>query len=68
MQEIARTIKNCSVTGLARSVKGDIDAAWEALKDGASPRIHIFIATSDIHLKHKLKMTREEVKEKRLKW
>ncbi|GAA0131782.1 2-isopropylmalate synthase [Bacillus velezensis] len=64
VQEIARTIKNCSVTGLARSVKGDIDAAWEALKDGVSPRIHIFIATSDIHLKHKLKMTREEVKEK----
>lgn len=55
VQEIARTIKNCSVTGLARCVKGDIDAAWEALKEGAHPRIHVFIATSDIHLKHKLK-------------
>jgi 2-isopropylmalate synthase len=61
VQEIAREIKGCSVTGLARSVKSDIDAAWEALKDGASPRIHIFIATSDIHLKHKLKKTREQV-------
>ncbi|MBG9771103.1 2-isopropylmalate synthase [Bacillus vallismortis] len=61
VQEIARTIKNCSVTGLARCVKGDIDAAWEALKDGAYPRIHVFIATSDIHLKHKLNMTREQV-------
>lgn len=64
VQEIARTIKNCSVTGLARCVKGDIDAAWEALKDGAQPRIHVFIATSDIHLKHKLKMTREQVIER----
>lgn len=64
VQEIARTVKKCSVTGLARSVKGDIDAAWDALKDGAFPRIHVFIATSDIHLKHKLKMTRDEVVEK----
>lgn len=64
VQEIARTIKICSVTGLARCVKGDIDAAWEALKDGAQPRIHVFIATSDIHLKHKLKMTREQVIER----
>lgn len=64
VQEIARTIKNCSVTGLARCVKGDIDAAWEALKEGAHPRIHVFIATSDIHLKHKLKMTREQVIER----
>lgn len=63
VQEIARTIKNCSVAGLARCVKGDIDAAWEALKDGVGPRIHIFIATSDIHLEHKLKKTREEVVE-----
>lgn len=61
VQEIAREIRGCSVTGLARSVKSDIDAAWEALKDGASPRIHIFIATSDIHLKYKLKKTREQV-------
>ncbi|AUZ41466.1 2-isopropylmalate synthase, partial [Bacillus sp. MBGLi79] len=63
VKEIARTIKNCSVTGLARSVKGDIDSAWEALKDGAEPRLHIFIATSDIHLKYKLKKTREQVLE-----
>ncbi|MEC1117569.1 2-isopropylmalate synthase [Bacillus safensis] len=63
VQEIARTIKNCSVAGLARCVKGDIDAAWEALKDGVEPRLHVFIATSDIHLKHKLKKTREEVVE-----
>ncbi|MFN2745035.1 2-isopropylmalate synthase [Bacillus sp. z60-18] len=63
VKEIAGTIKNCSVTGLARSVKGDIDSAWEALKDGAEPRLHLFIATSDIHLKYKLKKTREQVLE-----
>ena len=49
VQEIARRIKNSSVTGLARAVKGDIDAAWDALKDGAQPRLHTFIATSPIH-------------------
>ena len=63
VKEIAKTIKNCSVTGLARSVKGDIDSAWEALKDGAEPRLHLFIATSDIHLKYKLKKTRQQVLE-----
>ena len=54
-------IKNSSVTGLARAVKGDIDAAWDALKDGAEPRLHVFIATSPIHLEYKLKMSNEEV-------
>lgn len=64
VQEIARTIKNSSVTGLARSVKGDIDAAWEALKDGAEPRLHTFIATSPVHREYKLKMTKEQVIER----
>lgn len=64
VQEIARRIKNCSVTGLARAVKGDIDAAWDALKDGAQPRLHTFIATSPIHRQYKLKMTKEEVVER----
>lgn len=61
--EISRTIKGCSVTGLARSVVTDIDAAWEALRTGAEPRLHLFIATSPIHRKHKLKQTKEEVVE-----
>lgn len=61
VQEIAKAIKNCSVTGLARSVKSDIDAAWESLKDGAEPRIHVFLATSPIHREYKLKMTKEQV-------
>ena len=49
VQKIAQMVKNCSVTGLARGVISDIDAAWEALKDGAEPRLHTFLATSPIH-------------------
>ncbi|RFU65913.1 2-isopropylmalate synthase [Peribacillus glennii] len=61
VKEIANRIRNSSVTGLARSVQGDLDAAWEALKDGAEPRIHTFIATSPIHRKYKLKLSKEQV-------
>jgi 2-isopropylmalate synthase len=63
VQTIAGAVKNVSVAGLARTNKPDIDAVWEAVKDAVNPRIHIFIATSDIHLKHKLKKTREQVLE-----
>jgi 2-isopropylmalate synthase len=52
------------ICGLARAHKGDIDKAWEAVKPAANPRIHTFLATSDIHLQHKLKMTRAEVVER----
>lgn len=61
VKQIAETIKGCSVTGLSRSVQSDIDAAWEALKGGAEPRLHLFIATSPIHMAHKLRMTPEQV-------
>ncbi|WP_181349084.1 2-isopropylmalate synthase [Thalassobacillus sp. CUG 92003] len=61
VQEIANTIKNCSVTGLARASKKDIDSAWEALKGGVEPRLHIFLATSPVHMTHKLKKTPDEV-------
>lgn len=61
VQEIAKTVKNSSVTGLARSVKGDIDAAWEALKYAEEPRLHVFLATSPIHREYKLKKTKEQV-------
>ncbi len=64
VQEIARKIRNSSVTGLARAVKGDIDAAWDSLKVGAEPRLHTFIATSPIHRQYKLKMSKEQVIEK----
>jgi len=49
------------VAGLARANKADIDKAWEAVQEAAKPRIHTFLATSSIHMKHKLKMDPEEV-------
>ncbi len=52
------------ITGLARTHKGDIDQAWEAVREAARPRIHTFLATSPIHMKHKLNMDPEEVVEK----
>ena len=52
---IAGNISRAEVTALARASKEDIDRAWGAIKDAAHPRIHTFIATSDIHLEHKLK-------------
>ncbi|KAJ8558082.1 hypothetical protein K7X08_004848 [Anisodus acutangulus] len=52
------------ICGLARCNKRDIDKAWEAVKYAKKPRIHTFIATSEIHMKFKLKMSREEVVEK----
>jgi 2-isopropylmalate synthase len=61
VRNIAGALKEVSVAGLARTNKADIDAVWGAVKDAANPRIHIFIATSDIHLEHKLRKTREQV-------
>ena len=58
---IAKQIKDCEVAGLSRANLKDIDRAWEAIKCAANPRIHTFIATSDIHLKYKLKKTKDEV-------
>jgi 2-isopropylmalate synthase len=61
VQAISHKVKNIQVAGLARTSKEDIDKAWGAIKDAAYPRIHTFIATSDIHMEHKLKMNREQV-------
>ncbi len=63
VREIAREIRGCTIAGLARATRGDIDRAWEALQYAARPRIHTFIATSDIHLEYKLKRSREQVLE-----
>lgn len=52
---------SCGVAGLCRCVEGDISKAWEALKHAKRPRIHVFLATSDIHMQYKLKMTPEKV-------
>ena len=63
VQEIAKAMKKTAVTGLARSVKSDIDACYEALKDAKYPQIHVFIATSPIHRKYKLNKSKEEILE-----
>ncbi len=49
------------ICGLARAVRPDIEKAWEAVRFAARPRIHTFLATSEIHMQYKLKMTREQV-------
>jgi 2-isopropylmalate synthase len=60
---IAREVRGLTVAALARTSQKDIDVAWEAIKDGADPRLHLFIATSDLHLKYKLRKSRKEVLE-----
>ena len=64
VSSVSEIIKDCSVASLARCSEKDIDAAYEALKKAVSPRIHIFIATSPIHMQYKLRMTPEQVLEK----
>jgi 2-isopropylmalate synthase len=63
VKSIADTIRNCTVTSLARASVSDIDAVWDAVKGAANPRIHLFLATSDLHMEYKLKMSRDEVLE-----
>ncbi len=60
---VAKAIKNATVIGLSRSRTQDIDAVREALKDAQDPCIHLFLATSPIHRKHKLRMEKEQVLE-----
>ena len=61
VQAIAGAVTNCTVASLARCTKGDIDAAWDAVKGARHPRIHVFLATSEIHMKYKLQMSPEQV-------
>lgn len=61
VRRIAEEIRTVTIAGLARARQGDIDRCFEAVRHAAKPRIHVFLATSDIHLKYKLKKTREEV-------
>jgi 2-isopropylmalate synthase len=60
VQRIAASVRRPVVAGLARACTGDVDRAWQALQGAARPRIHVFLATSDIHLKYKLRITREQ--------
>ena len=61
VKAISAEIQRPIIAALARANQLDIDRAWEALKDAARPRIHTFLATSDIHLQYKLHKTREEI-------
>jgi 2-isopropylmalate synthase len=63
VKTIAAVIKNCTVAGLCRSREKDIDSGREALAHAVSPRLHLFLATSPIHMEYKLKMTADEVVE-----
>jgi 2-isopropylmalate synthase len=61
VQMIAKKVRNVEIAALARTSKEDIDTAWSAIKEAEHPRLHIFIATSDIHLQHKLQLNRDQV-------
>ncbi|SKA76701.1 2-isopropylmalate synthase [Paucidesulfovibrio gracilis DSM 16080] len=64
VRAISRAVSDrVQVAGLCRAVPKDIDRAWEAVKDAGNPRIHTFLATSDIHMKYKLQRTPEQVLE-----
>ena len=63
VQAVAREVRDVPIAALARAKKSDIDAAVEALTPAASSRLHIFLATSDLHLEVKLHMTREQALE-----
>jgi 2-isopropylmalate synthase len=61
VSQISERLEKTQVAALARTSKADIDRAWGAIENAARPRIHTFIATSDIHMEYKLRMGREEV-------
>jgi len=67
VEEIAKLVKNARVCGLTRAVQKDIEVAAEALKHAKRPRIHTGIGTSDSHITHKFKATREEIIERAVK-
>src|SRR5580698_5878665 len=60
VRAVAAEIKNCRVAALARARQEDVDAALRGLEPATKPRLHVFLATSDLHLKHKLRSTREQ--------
>ena len=60
VQAVAREVRDVPIAALARAKKVDLDAAIEALLPAASSRLHVFLATSDLHLKVKLNITREQ--------
>jgi 2-isopropylmalate synthase len=63
VKAVAAVIKGSAMAGLARAVPVDVDACWEAVKNAAHPRIHVFLSASDIHLMHQLEKDKEQVLE-----
>lgn len=61
VQNISQVVRGCSVAGLARCSRKDIEAVYQVLRDAVSPRIHVFIATSPIHMEYKLRKSPDEV-------
>src|SRR2546422_4581475 len=64
VRRIAQEVEGPTICSLARARPEDIDRAWEALKGAPKVRIHTFISTSDIHLKHQFRLTREQARER----
>ena len=60
VEAISTAVKDVTVASLARALRKDIDAAWNAVRKANRPRIHVFLATSDLHLQYKLRMSRDE--------
>src|SRR6185312_7898289 len=60
VHSVAAAVRRPIIAALARARRDDIERAWQALQGAARPRIHVFLATSDIHLKYKLKLTRQQ--------
>ena len=63
VRAISAAVKDVQVAGLCRAAEGDIDKGWQALKDAENPRLHVFLATSPIHMQYKLRKTPEQVLE-----
>src|SRR5262249_40341750 len=62
VEAIAKAVKGPVICGLSRTGFKDVDRAWEAVRHAEKPRIHVFIATSTIHMEKKLRMTPDQVK------
>src|SRR2546425_11464746 len=58
---VAREVRRPVIAALARTTPADIERAWRVIEPAARPRLHTFVATSDLHMRHKLRKTREEV-------
>src|SRR3990170_2539713 len=63
VKAVAAEVRETRIAGLARAVRNDVDACWEAIKGAAFPRIHVFLSTSDIHLMHQLAKDRDTVRD-----